>query len=402
MNSDEAVREKKTHGRIVRHVLGAAGVLAAGVLIAVSAAMNWRFGYSLGRSELDGLIYGTASAAADCLKALVPFFFFGALRRRMWSQAVAAAVVGIVVTAYSLTSAFGHAALNRNDTTGHRTVEAKTYKDLSDDLKRAQEQLSWVPPHRPSVTVGSEIEGFKVQRQWRLTDGCQSVDGKAARDFCQKYHALVAEMGSGQQAEVLEARIAEIESKLAQYSASSVAGDADPQAAVLARVLGLDIDRVQLALTVFVAVLLEVGSTMGMYMAFSQWPIYEGNDQRARSTRKMIDLGPSEVSESGAPVGSTNDVRLLVGYTAHNPEIQMFCEQRVEQQDDRLTSATGLYEAYSVWCEGRGKRPLALPMFAYGIAALGFQTVKNNDGLWYAGLALKPDPDTGSLRRLGT
>lgn len=401
VNSDEALRDKKNDGWIARHVLGAVGVLASGVLIAVSAAMNWRFGYSLGRSELDGMIYGTASAAADCLKALVPFFFFSALRQRMWSQAAAAAVVGIVVTGYSLMSAFGHAALNRNDTTGHRMVEARAYKDLRDDLRRAQEQLSWVPPHRPSATARGEIEGLKVQRLWKHSDGCQTVDGKAAREFCQKYHAVVAEMGSGQQADVLEARIAELESKLAQYSASSAAGDADPQAAVLARVLGFDIDQVQLGLTVFVAVLLEVGSTMGMYMAFSQWRIYEGDDDTAQSKGTMIDLEPSSVPGSGMSVESTNDDRLLVHYAAQNSEIQLFCEQRVEQQDDHLTSATGLYEAYSVWCEGRGKQPVALPMFAYGLGELGFRTVKNNDGVWYIDLALKPDPDVPSQRRFG-
>ena len=49
--------------------------------------------------------------------------------------------VGVVVTAYSLTSALGHAALNRLDTTGHRAVEAAAYKDLRADLKRAEEQL---------------------------------------------------------------------------------------------------------------------------------------------------------------------------------------------------------------------------------------------------------------------
>ncbi|MGE0025423.1 MAG: hypothetical protein AB7S70_17510, partial [Hyphomicrobium sp.] len=69
--------------------------------------MNWRFGFSLGRTELDGQIYGAASVAADCLKALIPFFLFAAIRNRMWSQAAAALVVGLVVTAYSLTSALG-------------------------------------------------------------------------------------------------------------------------------------------------------------------------------------------------------------------------------------------------------------------------------------------------------
>src|SRR3990172_3891029 len=129
----------------MRHALGVLGVLAAGVLLAVSAAMNWRFGFSLGRTEFDGQIYGAASAAADCFKALVPFFFFAAIRNRMWSQAVASAVVWTVVTGYSLTSALGHAALNRLDTTGNRAVQAASYKDLRSEAKRLEDQLAWIP-----------------------------------------------------------------------------------------------------------------------------------------------------------------------------------------------------------------------------------------------------------------
>src|ERR687895_345760 len=131
--------------RAMRHALGVLGVLAAGVLLAVSAAMNWRFGYSLGKTELDGFIYGSASAAADCLKALVPFFFFAAMRNRMWSQAGPPPLGWGLVTAYSLTSALGHAALNRLDTTGQRAIEAQSYKDHRADLKRAEDQLGWIP-----------------------------------------------------------------------------------------------------------------------------------------------------------------------------------------------------------------------------------------------------------------
>src|SRR4029079_4210872 len=142
----------------MRHALGVLGVLAAGVLLAVSCAMNWRFGFSLGRSELDGQIYGAASAAADCFKALVPFFFFPAVKTKMWSQAAASAVVWVVVTAYSLTSALGHSMLNRLDTAGQRTATSENYKDNRADLARAQEQLSWIPQHRPAQAVQADID----------------------------------------------------------------------------------------------------------------------------------------------------------------------------------------------------------------------------------------------------
>lgn len=141
----------------MRHALGVFGVLAAGVLLAVSAAMNWRFGLSLGKTELDGQIYGAASAAADCLKALIPFFLFAAVKNKMWSQAVASAVVWVVVTTYSLTSAFGHAALNRLDTAGQRQVAAQTYKDLRADLQRAGAAL--LGPAASSCGNGSKRHG---------------------------------------------------------------------------------------------------------------------------------------------------------------------------------------------------------------------------------------------------
>ena len=134
----------------MRHALGLLGVLSAGVLLAVSAAMNWRFGYSLGMTETDKQIYGAASAAADCFKALVPFFFFAALRNKMWSQAAASAVLWVVVTGYSLTSALGHAALNRMDTSGQRAVDAAQRLALRDRLRRillTRQRLRWLINH---------------------------------------------------------------------------------------------------------------------------------------------------------------------------------------------------------------------------------------------------------------
>src|SRR5262245_13888756 len=226
---------------MARHALGVLGVVAAGILLAVSAAMNYRFGFSLGKTAFDGQIYGAASAAADCFKALVPFFFFAAIRNKMWSQALAAAMVWSVVTAYSMTSALGHAALNRLDTTGQRAVQAASYKDLRADSKRAQDQLTWIPAHRPPETVSAELNGHKAQRHWAVTRECTAVTGKAARDYCQQFHKLNAELASGLEAQKLESRLAEIGTRLAKATGGTVMAEADPQATVLAKISGLEV-----------------------------------------------------------------------------------------------------------------------------------------------------------------
>lgn len=382
--------------------------MAAGVLLAVSAAMNWRFGYSLGRTEFDGMIYGSASVAADCLKALVPFFLFAAIRNRMWSQAAAAAVVGAVVTAYSLTSALGHAALNRFDTTGHRMVEAQTYQDLRGDLKRAQDQLSWIPQHRPAATVQGEIEALKSQRLWTTTNGCTDATRPSSRTFCQNYHGLTAEMASGQQAEVLEARIAEIQGKLGKTDAKTVMGEADPQAAVLSKLSGVSVDQVQMAMTIFIALLLEVGSAFGMYIAFSQWRLYDREAPAApkmatvQSTAAAAVAAPQKAVAVSKPRLGANDNRSLPPNKLLVPEtdVQRFYKESVESQDGHTVSATSLYEAYCVWCEERQKEPLALPTFGREIAEFGIQKVKKKDGVRYVGIALKSDLELEEDKKL--
>ncbi len=392
----------------MRHALGVLGVLAAGVLLAVSCAMNWRFGVSLGRTEFDGQIYGAASAAADCMKALVPFFFFAAIRNKMWSQAIASAIVWVVVTSYSLTSALGHAALNRMDTAGQRTATADSYKDHRADLARAQEQLSWIPQHRPAQAVQADIDAVKGERQWGWTEQCSKASNGKGRNFCQKYHALSAELASAQQSVTLEARIAEIQGKMTHVTGTAVMSEADPQAAVLAKLAAIvapsiKVEDVQTALTVFIALLLEVGSGFGMYIAFSQWRLYERQTPTAPymvpvSTAAAAVAAPKAVAIA-KPRSGANDNRSTIETKVASPatqrliapetDVERFYKERIETQDGSSLTATSLYEDYCAWCEDQQKEPLALPTFGREFGELGVQKARIAGRVRYIGIALK-------------
>ncbi|MBY0559471.1 hypothetical protein [Hyphomicrobium sp.] len=427
----------------MRHVLGVLGVLAAGVLLAVSAAMNWRFGFSLGRTELDGQIYGAASAAADCMKALVPFFFFAAVRNRIWSQAAASALVWVVVTAYSMTSALGHAALNRFDSTGQRAQEAQTYQDLRGELKRAQEQAGWIPQHRPFEAVQSQIDGMKMQKAWQWSDGCKNVNSKTERTFCQQLTALDSELASASAAKQAEARIAELTAKVDATAGSPALSEADPQAKVLTELANaffpnIKMENVQMALTLFVALLLEIGSGFGMYVAFSQWRLYDrqpmpvtprmalteestaaaavavpvltpitvetkkprsgANDNRSIeipleapvASTPAIEAQPAEVHQVETKVAesrSTMPVRRLAPET----NTERFYKENIEVRDGSSVTATELYEDYCSWCESKNKEPAALPSFAREFADLGVKKEKVAGRVRYIGIALKSD-----------
>lgn len=423
--------------------------MAAGVLLAVSAAMNWRFGYSLGKTEFDGLIYGSASAAADCLKALIPFFLFAAIRNRMWSQAIAAAVVGVVVTAYSLTSALGHAALNRLDTTGQRAQQAAVYQDLRGDIKRMESQVSWIPQHRPAATVASDMGGLRNQLAWNRTKGCTEVAGKFNRDFCQKYHALSAEHANAVQAADLSKKISEAKSQVAQAGGEggAILSEADPQAAMLAKIANLvftnlKVDDIQMALTIFVALLLEVGSGFGMYVAFSQWRLHDAMAIPAAAPAAAVAraMGKAPVAKSliveeeaevhvivpqvaSAPIApplaaqaiaaaappvpavitppaataNDNTGKMLPAQRLVAPEsdVERFHKEKVETEEGATITATELYDNYCQWCEEQDKEPLALPTFSREFGELkGIKKAKIAGRVRYIGIAVQGATDT--------
>jgi hypothetical protein len=410
---------------MARHALGVLGVVAAGVLLAVSAAMNYRFGFSLGKTALDGEIYGAASAAADCFKALVPFFLFAAIRNRMWSQAVAAALVWTVVSAYSMTSALGHAALNRLDTTGQRAVEANTYKDLRADSKRAQDQLTWIPAHRPAETVASELNVIKAQRYWVVTRECTEVAGKSARDFCQQFHKLNAELASAQQSQKLESRISEIGAKLAKTAGGTVMAEADPQASVLSKITGIEVEKVQTALTIFVALLIEIGSGFGMYVAFAYWRINDraGEQEPSRATARekvpqpAVETAREPEIEVAAAAGREEELAVAEPPAARrlnandnrlpravpDSDVQRFYRERVvaASENSSLTS-TELYEEYCRWCEDNEKEPFAHPRVTREIGELGVKKERIGKRTRYFGIALRSESKRQEDKKLPT
>jgi hypothetical protein len=413
---------------MARHVLGVLGVIAAGVLLVVSAAMNYRFGFSLGKTPADGQIYGMASAAADCFKALVPFFFFAAWRNRMWSQAFAALVVWVVVTGYSMTSALGHAALNRLDITGQRTAASANYQDLRADTKRAQDQLTWIPAHRPPQTVEAELNVLKAQRQWLLTSECTQVAGKSAREYCQQYHKLSAELASGREAQKLEGRISEIGSKLARNTGGTVLTESDPQASVLARVTGLQLETVQTALALFVALLIEIGSGFGMYVAFAYWRMHghESKTQVARAVQVMpqttttqqlpeiepadttLALPPAEEAETVPAVATppppsrygANDNRTPPKRLLPESDVQRFYREEVLASDGSSITLNDLYNAYCNWAEDQEREPLAMPTFSREFRALGVRKEKIAGRVRYFDIALRAEQDAAGDNKL--
>jgi hypothetical protein len=367
----------------MRHVFGVIGVLAAATLLMVSAAMNWRFGYSLGKTEFDATIYGTASAAADVLKALIPFLILIAVRARNWSQALGGILLLAICSSYSLTSSLGFAALNRTDTVSERAANAANYEDLRAQVGYLRKQIDQLPEHRPPGVVSSNIDRMKQHRRWDSTRGCTNATVPKSIAYCREFHALEAELAAAKKAETLDARITDVRTRLDDVRRAGPSTQADPQAAILSNISGLATDKVQLALVILVSVLVEAGSALGFYVALSHWKIFDNRS-----------LGVPEPVEMPA---KTTLPALVAPDEAELPyertDVEMYFDERVEQSKESSVTALALFEDYCNWCDDKDKTPVSLPIFGRQFADLGVQKAKIGGRIRYIGIRLLEEGD---------
>jgi len=361
----------------MRHVFGVLGVLAAGTLLLVSAAMNWRFGYSLGKTEFDATIYGTASAAADVLKALIPFLILLAVRARNWSQALGGILLLAICSSYSLTSSLGFAALNRADTVSERAVSAAAYKDLRAEMDYLRKQMDQLPEHRPAGVVTSHIDKMKQHRRWDSTRGCTNATVTPSIEYCREFHLLEAELAAATRAAELDQRITAVRSGLDDARTAGPSTEADPQAAILSTISGLGTDQIQLGLTILVSLLVEAGSALGFFVALSHWRILD---------EKSLGLPvPVQASAKTLPALVAPDEADL---PYEKSDVELYFDERIDEAKESSVTALALFEDYCNWCDLKDKTPVSLPIFGRQFADLGIQKAKIGGRIRYIGIRL--------------
>ena len=360
----------------MRHVFGVFGVAAALILLAVSAAMNWRYGFGLGKTEFDAHILGAASIAADCMKALMPFFIFSAYRNRNWSQALGGSALWAVCILYAMTSAIGFSATNRSDTSGTRRVQAEKYEDLRGELNRITQQQSWLEKHRSAGTVAAEIEAAKQNVRWTTSEGCTNATVDESRELCKNYHKLNSELADANKDEELQRHADARRGMLAGMQGGAKV--ADPQADIIAKLSGLDSKQVETAMTILVMLLVELGSSLGLYVSTSAWRIHEPQRKPAPEPVKVVEI--TRQAELPRP-----QVMQLV---LPKSDIETYFDTRIRQDDGASVTALSLYDHYCEWCETVRRQPVGLPIFSRQLTDLGVQKAKIAGKIRYIGIRI--------------
>ncbi len=258
--------------KLTRVLVFLIGITVASAMFVISAAMNFRFGLTLGTTSLDNYLYAFASLAADGFKALLPFVAIGLWYGRMRLMAIGAMSVWLLCVAWSMASAIGFASSTRDETSALREATTDRRRALSQRASRLEQNISLLPAHRPAEVVESQITNADIPRNiWRRTNECQDVTRQDSLAACKPVLDLRQELAIARQAAELERQLRQTRTELG--SIKVIGKRADPQAETIASLIGWVLPRgykidagagdVRNVLAVLITLLIEAGSSLG-------------------------------------------------------------------------------------------------------------------------------------------
>jgi hypothetical protein len=118
----------------MKRLIALAGATVALGFLFASAVANYMFGASLGRSSWEATLYGSVGVLAVAMNALAPFYISWSLTAKRRTTAISIAALWALCLLYSMTSALGFAAQNREGVTLTRQVAHDAYDDTRREL----------------------------------------------------------------------------------------------------------------------------------------------------------------------------------------------------------------------------------------------------------------------------
>jgi hypothetical protein len=250
------------------------GVPAVVVIGAIAAAMNWRFGQTLGHTELDGYCFGALGVALVALNWVMPGAAAFAAGRKARLQQAACIGLWLICAAYTLVSSVGFSALHRAENGADRQTQAERYTTAKADHER----------------LTGELAAMKASPKYAAAAGCADARLRQA-DFCAEVKAKEAEIKAAKK-DMEAGRPAVV----------------DAQAQTLATLSGFKVEQVSTALAVAVAVVMELVSSLGFFAVAHAAPIPGANASEVSAPAvpavKLTPVAPTDISAAAKALAS--------------------------------------------------------------------------------------------------
>ncbi|MEQ1718295.1 MAG: hypothetical protein ABL907_20320 [Hyphomicrobium sp.] len=349
------------------------GMLASLLLLGVSAFMNWRFGLSLGRNELDQWIFGATSIGADALKAAAPFYIWAAWRARRWVVTGATMLLWSVCSIYAVVSALGFAAVSRAEVAGMTVGKQDTLAGLRTDLTRKETQRSQLGTQEPVRVLAVRLDAQRQNWRWSASKDCRDITLKETRTFCDGINLLIEQHVKSAAAEKLDAEIAGLRERISPLAAVAGQDRGDAQAGLLSQLSGVSFGHIQMALTLLAVALVELGSGLGLFVA--------------SRFAELIARTPEAL-----PTPSTEPAIAIVLPTG---DVAQFVLQKLEERPNTKIELATLHSAYGAWCATKNHAPLSIEAFVSAFRCLADEVgydVEDYDGTTVCGGLILMEP----------
>ena len=177
----------------------AATIIATGFL-AASAIANFMFAFSLAKSPLLALVYGSVGVLATAANAVIPIRMLQAWEVRHTSVLVAGAIFLPLCIAFSLTSAIGFAASVRDKASAERASITQNYQTTLMMLKEMEAKPRTVKAEQRIEVLRLEVKSYRdrgaLQQDDPQSAALQIIGITDGRYLVTLLFALLIEVGS--------------------------------------------------------------------------------------------------------------------------------------------------------------------------------------------------------------
>jgi len=252
--------------------LGAVALIAAlGIMTLASMIMNAFAGAGLLDSTFGSLLLVFIFLASDGIKVHVLFWLSNAIRNGSLSHVVLSVLLLVLTVGFSLFAAYTFGISERLSRLMQADADKKASVYIEEQLAAANATLE---THRTTRSV-AEIQ---AERRRILNEGLRHQDGtigeytqsctqptQVTRTRCDRYNKLGVELAAARAAQETERRRRDMEAKA--LDAWSDAKPADSQLTALSELTGYSERNILQAMAWFLALLTELGSILGLYLA---------------------------------------------------------------------------------------------------------------------------------------
>jgi hypothetical protein len=353
-------------------------------LVVISVAANIVFGLLL-TSGPERFLYAAAFGLLDAFKSVLLILATSSYRGREVGKARVTVALFLVLSVLSFSAEIGLYATTTGSEAGGARAAHATYENAKAKKNDLEERLVRIGSTRPVDQVDADIAAAKLDKAFPRSKECKEATLEASRGLCARLVRLEAERATALRAEDLRRRLDEASDKLDGFDMTEVFKPVDPQAETLAKlaapVAALSPETVRTVLAVLIALLIEVGSGLGPWLASGHAERRIDELKEARTAAEVAEALEAAAEPEQPPADEIKPERC---------HIEAWLEDGVTRRKGGHVMAAEMLDSYRGWCAQNSRKPVAQTALGTRLGELGYAKAKVAGKIRYTDLALKP------------